>query len=198
MIHYDLERARKAVQFLVDSSYFAHHVTKLRTSVARPRSMPFKDKSEVLNELLVVGRQSVQAMENLIEVAEVKRGDRNEYQKNYMATKRRRERKIIEHAELMAGAKLPLSERVKVVRDQFARWHREKDATLAALPEGTSWLQKNEATRLFWEAKDEELDVLIARAQERGPVRRRRVVSVAPPPPKTEFGKSLRAALQRK
>lgn len=33
MIQYDLARARLAVQFLVNSSYFHHHIKKLRTTV---------------------------------------------------------------------------------------------------------------------------------------------------------------------
>jgi hypothetical protein len=123
MVAYDLERARKAVQFLVDSSYFAHHIKKLRSTVHKPRSMPFKDDSEVLNELLTIGRQNLQAMENLIQVAEIKRDDRNAYQRQYMAAKRQRDRKVIELEEVMVGKRLSVDERAKVLLRQYGVWN---------------------------------------------------------------------------
>jgi hypothetical protein len=115
---YNKARVREAVQYLVGSSYFHHHVTKLRSSVEKPRSMPFKDDAEALNELLVIGRQNLDAMENLISVAEFKRGDKNEYQREYMAAKRQRDRKVCELEELMTGKPLVQAARDAVLRRQ--------------------------------------------------------------------------------
>jgi hypothetical protein len=193
MISYDLVRARQAVQFLVDSSYFHHHIKKLRTTVEKPRSMPFKDDAEVLNELLTIGRQNVAAMENLIGVAEFKRSSKNDYQRNYMAAKRQRDRKVYELEELMTGKALTQDARTKVLRRQYEVWNKEKDANLKGLGE-IAWTERNDATRQFWERKERELDALIVEAKANGPVKRKYRVVVAKEP-KTEFGKALVSAV---
>lgn len=193
MIEYDLARARLAVQFLVDSSYFHHHIKKLRTTVEKPRSMPFKDDAEVLNELLVIGRQNSAAMENLIGVAEFKRSSKNDYQRNYMATKRQRDRKVFELEELMTGKALTQDARTKVLRRQYEVWNKEKTAYLKGLGE-VAWIERNEATRKFWERKEHELDALIAEAKASGPIKRKYRV-VVPKEPKTAFGKALASAV---
>jgi hypothetical protein len=95
MLRYDIERARTAVQYLVDSPYFKHHVKRLRNVVSRPRALPFDGDSETLNELLVLGRQNLEAMENLISVAEFKRGAKGSYMSGFMRAKRERDRKLI-------------------------------------------------------------------------------------------------------
>jgi hypothetical protein len=193
MIEYDLARARQAVQFLVDSSYFHHHIKKLRTTVEKPRSMPFKDDAEVLNELLTIGRQNAAAMENLIGVAEFKRSSKNDYQRNYMAAKRQRDRKVYELEELMTGKALTQDARTKVLRRQYEVWNKEKDAYLKGLGE-IAWTERNEATRKFWERKEHELDALITEAKANGPIKRKYRVAV-PKEPKTEFGKALVSAV---
>lgn len=192
---FDMHRAKAAVRFLVESSYFHHHVKKLRTSVVKPRSMPFKDEAEPLNELLVVGRQNLQAMENLIAVAEMKRSNKNDYQREYMAAKRRRERKVLQLEELMAGKPLTAVARAKALQYQTAVWTKERDDFLKKQPD-MSWLARNEAVREFWQVKEAELDQLIEVAQERGPVKRKRVVKVAAAP-KTGFGERLADALKK-
>lgn len=193
MIEYDLAKARLAVQFLVDSSYFHHHIKKLRTTVEKPRSMPFKDDAEVLNELLVIGRQNVAAMENLIGVAEFKRSDKNEYQRNYMAAKRQRDRKVYELEELMTGKALSQDARTKVLSRQYEVWNKEKTAYLKAQGE-LAWSERNEATRQFWERKEHELDALIVEAKANGPIKRKYRV-VVDKEPKTAFGKALVSAV---
>lgn len=193
MIEYDLAKARLAVQFLVDSSYFHHHIKKLRTTVEKPRSMPFKDDAEVLNELLVIGRQNIAAMENLIGVAEFKRSDKNEYQRNYMAAKRQRDRKVYELEELMTGKALSQDARTKVLRRQYEVWNKEKTAHLKAQGE-LAWSERNDATRQFWDIKERELDALIVEAKANGPVKRKYRV-VVPKEPKTAFGKALNSVV---
>ena len=75
MIKFDVARARQAVQYLVDTNYFSHHLRKLRSTVEKPRALPFKGEAEVLNELLLIGRQNLDAMEKLVALAEFKRDD---------------------------------------------------------------------------------------------------------------------------
>lgn len=199
MVHYDPNRARKAVQFLVDSSYFAHHVKKLRSTVVKPRALPFKDDAEPLNELLVVGRQSLQAMENLIKVAEVKRSDRNDYQRLFMAAKRQRDRKVLALEELLRERKISPEERVRCLQHQYEVWHKERDALLAELIGTASWSQRNERLRQFWEGKEREIEALIVEAQNQPVIHKpkpKRVVLVKNDP-KTPFGQSLQDALKQ-
>lgn len=195
MIQYDPQRAKSAVQFLVDSSYFHHHVKKLRNTVEKPRSLPFKEDAEVLNELLVIGRQNVTAMENLIAVAEFKRSGKNDYQREYMAAKRKRDRKVFELEELMSGKPLNQTMRTKVLKHQYSVWNKERDQFLSQKRD-MQWAQKNEAIRAFWERKEAELDALIAEAKVSGPIKRKYKVDVAKTP-KTGFGKALANAIKK-
>lgn len=173
MVQYDTSRARAAVQFLVDSPYFAHHILKLRNSVVKPRALPFRDEAEPLNELLVIGRQSVEAMENLIQVAEFKRSDRNDYQREYMAAKRKRDRKVIALEEAMTGQKLPAEARLGVLRNQYKVWNKERDRFLAALHD-LDWAARNERLKDFWAGKEAEIEALAQEALQRGPVKGKR------------------------
>lgn len=190
-----MDRARRAVQYLVDSSYFLHHIKKLRSTVEKPRALPFRDDAEPLNELLVIGRQNLKAMENLIKVAEAKRDDRNAYQRQFMAAKRQRDRKVIALEELMAGQRLSLDERNKALLRQYDIWNKEKDKAVAKMP-GLSWTDRNERIRAFWADKEAEIDALIEEAKRSGPVHRRRVYTVRPEP-KGAVGKALKEALQK-
>ena len=197
MISYDKARAKAAVQFLVDSSYFRHHVTKLRNTVDKPRSLPFKEESESLNELLVIGRQNVQAMENLISVAEYKRGSKNDYQREYMAAKRQRDRKVLQLEELMSGKPVAIAHRKAVLEHQYKVWNKERDRLLQRHAE-SSWTDRNRALKLFWDLKEAELNGLIEEAKQNGPVKRgvKRVV-VVKKEPASPFGKALANALKK-
>lgn len=195
MIAYDKDRARAAVQYLVDSSYFRHHVTKLRNMVERPRSLPFKGEAEALNELLSIGRQNPEAMENLISVAEFKRSNKNDYQREYMAAKRKRDRKVLLLEELMSGRPVPKELRPKVIEHQYTVWNRERDVLLKRNADA-SWSDRNEKLRAFWAQKESEVDALIEEAKASGPVRRKRVV-VVKQEPRTAFGKALANAIKK-
>lgn len=197
MIEYNAERVRQAVQYLVDSSYFLHHTKKLRSTVKKKRSMPFKDDAECLNELLVVGRQSEPAMEALIEVAAFKRPGRNDYQREFMAAKRRRDRKVLELEEALVGRQLGLDERNQVLLRQYDIWNKEKADMLAKLGE-VDWAEKNAAIKEFWSAKESEVDALTAEAKKslaQKSVARKRVV-VVEQQPSTQLGSKLKEALQ--
>jgi len=195
MISYDLARARAAVQYLVESSYFHQHVLKLRSAAARPRTLPFKGEAEALNELLVIGRQNLQALENLIKVAEYKRDDRNEYQRQYMAAKRKRDRKVVEFEERVTGKKLPAEARIQVLMRQYRIWNTERETLMASISK-LPWAERNAKIKAFWDTKEREIDALIEEAKASGPVSRKRVVRVASKPT-TEFGRQLAAKLGR-
>lgn len=198
MIQHDKVRAREAVQFLVDSSYFKHHLKKLRSTVVKPRALPFKGEAEVLNELLVIGRQSLEAMENLIEVVEIKRGDtdRGSYQREFMRAKRARDRKVLQLEALLLGAKpTSLAQAKEILTRQYEIWDKEKTSYLATVGD-VDWETRNAHIKEFWRVKDDELEQLIveARAQQQKTVTRKRVVSVAPPRV-TNMGAALQEAL---
>lgn len=183
MITYDHTRAKTATQFLVDDSYFAGHVRKLRTFVGKPRAMPFKDKAEPLNELLVIGRQNVQAMENLISVAEQKRDDRNEYQRKFMAKKRARDRIVIAIQETRLGSKLTLDQRKDALIAQYKIWDHEREEALKAYPDAT-WEERNAVKQQFWDQIDALLPEVLEEAKAQfAPVVRKRKVEVAPKKP---------------
>jgi hypothetical protein len=196
MIRYNPARARDAVQFIVDSSYAVHHIKKLRTAVARPRSLPFKGEAEVLNELLVIGRQSRVAMENLIAMAEERRDTRNDYQRDYMAAKRQRERKVVQLETLLRGRPLSIDEAAQTIRKQQEVWRRERERALAGV---TDWHAKNATIADFWRKKDHELEELIAEAQRSvDRVVHRRTVVELKPKKETLLGQKLRAAFEGK
>lgn len=197
MISYDKARAKQAVQFLVDSSYAHHHITKLRNVVVKPRALPFKEDAEPLNELLVIGRQNMQAMENLIAVAEYKRSNKNDYQREYMAAKRQRDRKVLLLEELMSGKPTPKEHRKSVLRHQYDVWNRERDSLLKRNT-ALNWADRNQMLKNFWDLKEAELNGLIEEARKNGPIKRtaKRVV-VVKQEPKTPFGKALANAIKK-
>lgn len=194
MIEYNEKRAQAAVQFLVDSSYSVHHITKLRSTVTKPRAMPFKDDAECLNELLVIGRQNLKAMENLIELAEFKRGNKASYQREYMAAKRQRDRKVIELEQQLVGRKLTLDQRNALLQKQYVIWHKERDQLLKKF--NGSWVERNALLKDFWATKESEIDQLLAEAKQTldHVVKRKRVVIVERQP-KTVLGAKLKEAL---
>jgi hypothetical protein len=198
MVKYDTERARKAVQHLVNTSYFLHHLRKLRSTLPKPRALPFRGEFEVLNELLVVGRQSPEAFENLIKLAEFKRdGGKTSYQRDYMATKRKRDRKVIQLEETMAGRKLSLDERRKLLLRQYSVWNKERDAFLASVQD-KSWSERNAAIRTFWQTKEREIDLLQAEAEKQSPVRTKRKYRVDIPQKPTAMRTAMSKALDKR
>lgn len=193
MISYDIARAKAAVQYLVDSVYFTNHVKKLRSHVVRPRAMPFRDDAETLNELLVIGRQNLQAMENLIEVAEFKRDDPNAYMRTFMQAKRQRDRKVIQLEELLQGKKLSLDERRALLTKQYEIWNAEREKFLKKNGD-LEWAMRNAALKKFWVKREQEIDELIAeanKAQERHK-RKKYVVEVVKPK-----DTAIRSAMQK-
>ncbi len=195
MIEYDLKKAKKAVQYLVNTTYFGHHLRKIRSSVAKPRAMPFKDEAECLNELLRIGRQNLTAMENLIEVAQFKRDPKINYQKEFMAAKRQREFLAVRLEEMLQGTKMTLDERRMFLLKQTETWNKEKAQYLAKMGD-ISWTDKNKAIREFWTQREQDLRQLIEEAQKTQEHFRKhkRVVEVRPPKEtamKSAFKKAL-------
>ncbi len=201
-MEFDRDRAREAVQFLVDSPYYTHYTRRMRTLLDKPRSLPYRDEAEVLNELLVIGRQNPKALENLLALAEYKRSDRGSYQRDYMATKRARDRKVTQLEALLRGRDIGLEERRDVLLKQYAVWNKEREAFLAEreiahrkVNDGTeaTWQDRNAYIRAFWELKDAELDGLLQEATKTlaKTTKRKRLVVVEPPNPTVMRSKLL-------
>jgi hypothetical protein len=160
--------------------------------------MPFKGETEALNELLVIGRQSLEAMENLIKIAEFKRDDKNDYQRRFMAQKRQRDAKVIALEEKLQGRKLRLDERKDVLIKQYEVWMKEREDYVKRLGDA-SWADRNAAIKSFWEKKEGEIESLIeeaGKAQEKHKIRRYTVVAPKPEP-KTVLGQKLRKVLDK-
>lgn len=107
-------------------------------------------------------------MENLIEVAKIKRDvfvpDRNDYQREYMANKRRRDAKVIRLESLLHNGQLySLDDRNRTLQRQYTIWNREVKQYLDRLGD-LSWNEVREARKQFWALKEAELDALIVEA----------------------------------
>jgi hypothetical protein len=169
---YDVHRAKLALEFLTATPYFTHYTKRLKALLARPRALPYRDEAEPLNELLVIGRQSPQALDNLLDAVQFKRSDRSSYQREYMAAKRARERKAIQLESLLRGRDLTLDERQQSLLKQYEIWNKEKEQFLtdratehqAEFGEAPDWMARNAYTKHFWEIKDAELDTLLQEA----------------------------------
>lgn len=196
-LEYDVTRVQQALQFLVDSPYGVRHINRIKAVVAKPRACPFRADAEPLNELLVIGRQSPEALIKLIDVVEYKRRSRGSYQRDFMATKRARERKVIELEARLQGKNLTLDERNLVLQKQYQVWGIEKrDYIDSHAPE--TWLERNEVIREFWAEADAQLDRKLAHArnQEERVVRRKTVFHRAWGQPTSVLGEKLAGALQ--
>lgn len=196
MLSFSVERTQQALQYLVDSPYAVRHINKLRVAVDKPRAMPFRAECETLNELLVVGRQSRSAMEKLIEIAEFKRSTRGTYQREFMAKKRERERKVIRIECLIADRTLSLDERVLALNRQYEVWGQERESFLRKRAP-TSWKSRNKAISDFWMFRDRELDQKIVTLEQRHEIRRK-VPATFWAHPQTVMGQKLVEALSKR
>ena len=160
MITYNLERARSALQYLVDTPYFAQHIVRIESCILKPRSLPFKDAAEPLNELIVIGRQNRKALDNLLEVARSKRGSKGDYQREFMAAKRKRDRKAIHLEELLTGQALNLEARRHLLLRQYVIWNKEREQCLKS-KQALDWDARNALLKEFWQTKEDELDKLL-------------------------------------
>lgn len=165
MIEYDLKRAKLAVQFLVNATFAPHHIRKIWTAVGKPRSMPFKGDMEHLNELIKIGRQSVQALKNLLELVEYKRGDAAAYMRDFMRAKRARDAKYLAFWMLENGKKLDRDEQRKVLIEKYSEWHAKKREFLE--PYGNiSYEERNALYKLFWSEVDKELNAKLDKVKD--------------------------------
>ena len=160
MIEYDTERARAAVQYLVTSPYFAQHIRKIVTNVESLSGSAFAEDLEPLNELVIIGRQSRKALDNLIQVVHNKRSDKADYQREFMAAKRKRDRKVVHLKEVLTGHALNLEERRQLLLDQYTTWHAEREKFLESI-KSLDWDERNAALREFWQRKEEALDAML-------------------------------------
>jgi hypothetical protein len=160
VVIYNLKKAKKAIEFLVEAAHYESYKVSMKKIIAKPRALPYRDDKEVLNELIVIGRQSMLAFNNLLEVVEHKRSTpeerKNEYQKEFMAAKRRRDSAFIKLCELEKGKRLGIDERHNLLVTQHKKWEHDK-LEYIALHGDVSWKDRNVLINQFWETKDEEL-----------------------------------------
>lgn len=192
MLTYSVDRAREALQFLVESTYAKHHIRKILTTVEKPRALPFKGDAETLNELLIIGRQSRAALTSLLELVEFKRDTKADKARSAMQERRLRERKVIElEAFLHDKKRYNLEERRKVLERQYGVWAREKEQHMNRAEQEyrrefghePNWETRNSFIRDFWIQKDFELDSLLEEARKSAGLvkhKARRVVKVEP------------------
>lgn len=168
MLKYDVRKTVVAVQFLVDDSFYTRHVRRIYSCVERPKTLPFRGSSECLNELIIVGRQSKDALGSLLALADFKRDTHNDYQREFMATKRKRQARYITITEKTNKTQLSLTERRHLLIDQQKVWDAQRDeyvATNSALykekyGEEAGWTQMNAMKREFWMVLDAQLEVM--------------------------------------
>ena len=209
MVDYEVEKAKRAVQWLVDTSYFAQTIAKVRKAANRPRTLPFKDDEAILNELVIIGRQSEEALDKLIALAEFKRDSYNDYQRKFMAQKRARDRRVIAIEEQVVGKKYSVDKRREVLARQYEQWNAERDAHLEHCRVdylnkfGTEpgWEQRNQFKREFWALKDMELDALAEQANQVAAVqeapRKKRLVVVEPKKQDAVRNSTMRSKLMK-
>lgn len=131
-IQYDCELADKAVQFLSQTPYFSNRVRSIRSSTRKAEINPFKGEVAFLNELVRIGRQSEQEMENLIARAKSNRGgERTElrlsYQRQFMRNKRFRETLFLEITQIQESKTLDAQARRSCLIVQRAIWELGKE-----------------------------------------------------------------------
>lgn len=161
-MNYDLERARQALEYLVKTSYFNQHLERIENLLTNERAQPFTDESELCNELVVIGRQNRLALQNLLDIAKSKRGNKNDYQREFMAAKRKRDRKVIHLEQLITGRALTLDDRRLLLVKQYKIWDKQRTAFLAKIGP-VEWEERNAKLKEFWAEREAEID---ARATE--------------------------------
>ncbi|MFZ6731950.1 hypothetical protein ACO0LG_08535 [Undibacterium sp. Ji42W] len=207
-VNYNVARATAAVQFLVNDSYAASRYKKLRSAVARPFVLPFKEEKEVLNELVLIGRQSPLALEKLIAIAEFKRNvDDKTYMATLMAAQRRRVKDALFVEQTMAGVKYTHEERYEAERRIRTNWSNERAMLLEQetkkheekFGEPLPYETRREIIKLFWDRIDTLLVRLKKEAVEKSEqvrVAKKYKVEVDKHIPETEVARKLTAALE--
>lgn len=174
-VKYDVGRATEAVQFLVNDPYAVNRYKTLRKAITQPRRLPYKDDAEVLNELIVIGRQSPIALEKLIAIVEFKRNlSEKTYMASFMAASRKRVKDALRVQEIMAGVAYNAEERYEAERKVKELWTAEKMSFIeeaerkyveATGEEALPYDQRIEVNKAFWAKIDAELVDMKERAE---------------------------------
>lgn len=159
-MQYNVNRAKEAMQYVVRSPYHSQLWRKIQAAAKKSRALPFKDEQEPLNELVHIGRQKYEALDNLYKIVQQKRRGKTDYQREFMAAKRRRDRKFVRQQELVLGYKLDYDARRLALVAQYEVWHAQRDALLAKNKD-VSWDERNDIIREFWAGVEQELDAAI-------------------------------------
>jgi hypothetical protein len=160
-MQYNVERAKEALNQLVESPYYAQTWRKIVAAAKKPDAEPFTGDQETLNELVHIGRQNTKALDNLLDVLKHKRRDKTDYQREFMAAKRRRDAKAIRLEQIVSGNHMTLEERRLFLLKRYTDWHKERDAVLAQYPD-VSWEERNSIIRQFWVRQEALLDAALA------------------------------------
>jgi hypothetical protein len=160
-MEYNVERAKVAINYLLTQKYYAQLWRKIVAASQKPNLNSFEGEQETLNELVLIGFQNKKALDNLYEVIKSHRSDKADYQREFMATKRRRDAKAVRVEELITNKKLSHEERRLFLLERYSSWNKGRDEVIAQYDELT-WDQRNEIIKEYWVLIDQGLDLSIS------------------------------------
>lgn len=163
-------RVVDAVNFLIEAPNYAALINEMTKIIETwdTHPMAYGGRLACLNAMVDVGLHNREAFERLVKLVEDKRKllpsvRRTDYQRDLMRERRARMAKALELHELQFGT-VRGAARMQATQDIQTRWSRARSQFLAAKGE-MSWLERNEATREFWESIDRNLDINLAQAR---------------------------------
>jgi hypothetical protein len=200
----DRTTLKQAVEMLIASDEYSSIRREVVDMVSSDRPKRFADNLETLNSLIELGKDSMEALNNVFSLIERKRRERpsvrkSDYQRDYMRQRRKRIAKAVELESIMRGKAMSPDEKSSFIAAISADWMTKRDKALAQHPEA-NWTERNRISGDFWQYIDSQLDTELAEAKRilDTPNRRvRRVVRVEHQP-KTELGKKLKDALSKR
>jgi len=163
-----------AVNFLIESPKSGRLINEMRGIIAKWKTRPvvYAGDMVILNAMLDVGIENIEAFEKLVTLIEERRkmvpqSRRLDYQKNLMRDRRLRGNKAVELHELTSKKTLTTGERKKYLDGLQARWAKARQEFIASKGE-LSWKDRNAASQEFWSTIDRQLDANLATARRGG------------------------------
>lgn len=190
----DKSKIAAAINMLITEKGYAKRVGEIRELIGTWETTPrvFAGALSVLNVLVDIGLESPDDLDKLLAIAEDRRKliplqKKVDYQRVLMQERRRRLKKAVELEELVRGRRMSADERKAYEKKTQAQFIAQRAAFIAAKGD-ISWSEKNDASQEFWAKIDAQLDVDLDEARkvlDRAPIKRKRVVTVEKPLPKT-------------
>lgn len=159
-MHYDVNRAKSALNRLVDSPYYSQTWRKIEAATRHKNTGMFAGKDEDLNELVSIGVQNRKALSNLKKILFSKIKTKNDYMRDFMMRKRRREALAILVRQKINGSHMDLQERAAFLRMKHAQWEAEKAAVLKEYGD-ISWERRNELIAAYWDDLERRMKVML-------------------------------------